>query len=86
MLNPKVGVFYITFLPQFIPAGVEVVSYSLLLAVIHVLLSLLWFATLIAATLPLGRILQRPATIKVMDRMTGGVFIAFGTKLAFANA
>jgi threonine/homoserine/homoserine lactone efflux protein len=53
LLNPKVGVFYVTFLPLFIPAGVNVVGFSLLLAGIHVVEGLLWFAALIAAGRPL---------------------------------
>ena len=38
MLNPKVGVFYVTFLPQFIPTGASVGSYSFFLTAIHVAL------------------------------------------------
>ncbi|QKQ48019.1 MULTISPECIES: LysE family translocator [Achromobacter] len=81
-LNPKVGVFYITFLPQFIPAGADVLRFSLLLAAIHALLGVLWFALLVAATRPLARWLSRPAVMRGLDRMTGAVFIAFGLKLA----
>ncbi len=85
MLNPKVGVFYITFLPQFIPRTVEVIPFSLLLAGIHVALTVLWFAALIAVTAPLGRLLRRPRAVRVMDRLTGGVFLAFGARLAVSR-
>lgn len=81
-LNPKVGIFYITFLPQFIPAGADVLTFSLLLAAIHAVLGVLWFTLLVAATRPLARWLSRPAVMRGLDRMTGAVFIAFGLKLA----
>ena len=83
-LNPKVGVFYMTFLPQFIPQGTAVPGFSLLLASLHVLLSLGWFALLIALTVPLGRFLARPAVVRGLDRATGCVFVAFGLRLALA--
>ena len=85
LLNPKVGVFYITFLPQFIPAGVSVALFSFFLAAVHVLLGMVWFGVLIAATVPMGRLLRRPRVVKAMDRVTGGVFIAFGAKLALSK-
>lgn len=85
LLNPKVGVFYITFLPQFVPTGVDLAGFSFLLACVHVVLGCLWFAVLIAATVPLGRILSRPPVVKALDRLTGGVFIAFGVKLALSR-
>ncbi|CAB3631056.1 LysE family translocator [Achromobacter pestifer] len=81
-LNPKVGIFYITFLPQFIPAGADVLRFSLLLAAIHALLGVLWFALLVAATRPLAKWLSRAAVMRGLDRMTGAVFIGFGLKLA----
>lgn len=85
ILNPKVGVFYITFLPQFIPSGANVGVFSVVLAGLHVLLSFVWFALLIAATAPLSRILSRPSIVAALDRVTGGVFILFGLKLAFSR-
>ncbi|PTQ12846.1 lysine transporter LysE [Sphingomonas oleivorans] len=85
LLNPKVGVFYISFLPQFVPDGVPVAGYSFLLAAMHVVLGLLWAGALIAASVPLGRFLSRPSTVRAMDRLTGTVFIAFGVKLALSR-
>jgi threonine/homoserine/homoserine lactone efflux protein len=86
MLNPKVGVFYVTFLPQFIPAGTNVAGLSLALAAIHVGLGLVWFAMLIAATVPASRLLRQPRVVASLDRLTGGVFVLFGVKLALSRA
>src|SRR5580658_2672461 len=82
LLNPKVGVFYVSFLPQFVPAGVHVAPYMLLLGAIHALLGLIWFACLIGATRPIARFLAKPAVVQVCDRLTGGMFLAFGLGLA----
>jgi threonine/homoserine/homoserine lactone efflux protein len=82
LLNPKVGVFYVSFLPQFVPGGVSVPPYLLLLAAIHAVLSLIWFACLILATRPITRFLRRPEVVRGCDRLTGGVFVAFGVGLA----
>jgi len=82
LLNPKVGVFYVSFLPQFLPTGVEAAPFIFLLAVIHVLLGSCWSAVLIAGTRPIAGVLQRAAVVRWLDRATGGVFLAFGVKLA----
>lgn len=82
ILNPKIGLFYVTFLPQFIPGGANVAVHSFLLTGLHVLIGFAWFALLIGATVPLRRVLQRPAVIRTLDRLTGGVFLAFGLRLA----
>ena len=72
-----------TFLPQFIPHGMNVAVLSLLLAGVHVLLTLAWFSVLIALAVPLGRFLSRPSVVRRLDRLTGCVFIGFGLKLAW---
>jgi threonine/homoserine/homoserine lactone efflux protein len=86
VLNPKVGVFYATFLPQFVPANAPVAAFCLALAGVHAALAAGWFAMLIALTQPLGRALRRPGVVRAMDRLTGGVFVAFGAKLALSRA
>ena len=85
LLNPKVGVFYVSFLPQFIPSGASVPAATLLLAAIHAALGLLWFLLLIVATRPLARALRSARLVRGLDRLTGGVLIFFGLKLAFSR-
>jgi threonine/homoserine/homoserine lactone efflux protein len=84
-LNPKVGVFYVSFLPQFVPAGSDVAAVTLLLAGVHAILGLLWFAALVGATRPLARALQRPPVIRTLDRATGAVFLLFAARLALSR-
>lgn len=85
LLNPKVGVFYVSFLPQFTPPGVAMAPYVFMLACIHVVMGLAWSGALIAATAPIGRYMARSGVVTVMDRLTGCVFIAFGARLALSR-
>jgi threonine/homoserine/homoserine lactone efflux protein len=86
ILNPKVGVFYVTFLPQFIPARAGVTSFSLLLASIHVAEGILWFILLISATSLLSQWLRRPRVAKTIDHVTGTVLVGFGVALALEKS
>ncbi|WP_309604004.1 LysE family translocator [Phenylobacterium sp.] len=85
LLNPKVGVFYISFLPQFLPADVAPAPFIFLLAAIHAALGLAWSACLIGATRPIAGALRRASVVRWLDRLTGGVFLAFGARLAFSS-
>jgi threonine/homoserine/homoserine lactone efflux protein len=82
LLNPKVGVFYVTFLPQFIPAGVNVFAFSTLLASIHVVQGILWFLMITQATERFAKVIRRPAFSRSLDRVLGAVFLGFALKLA----
>ena len=82
LLNPKIGVFYISFLPQFLPAGVPAAPFIFLLAAIHGAVSVVWFAGLIGATRPIAGALKHAGVVRWLDRITGGVFLGFGVRLA----
>jgi threonine/homoserine/homoserine lactone efflux protein len=86
LLNPKVGVFYVSFLPMFVPAGYAVGPFLFLLAAIHATMGVVWLGCLAAATAPLGKALSRPGVVTALDRITGCVFLGFGARLAFERA
>ncbi|MGW2540372.1 LysE family translocator [Kitasatospora sp. NPDC001574] len=82
VLNPKMGVFYIAVLPQFIPAGAPHLAMGVALTCLHIAECLLWSAILVAFAHALRGWLRRPVTQRMLDRITGTVIIGFGVKLA----
>ena len=82
LLNPKVGVFYVALLPQFLLSGSDPLVVGLLLAAVHAVLSVAWFAVLIGLAAVLGRWLRRPATVRTIDGVTGTALVGFGVRLA----
>jgi len=85
VLNPKVGIFYLSFLPQFIPQGQPLIAWTFGLVGIHVALSLIWALLLIGATQPLGHWLRGETVIRWMDRSTGLIFLLFAARLALSR-
>ncbi|NVI91468.1 LysE family translocator [Actinomadura sp. BRA 177] len=82
VLNPKVGVFYMSLLPQFVPDGASVFWTSMLFAVIHAAESLLWLALIVCAAGAARRALSRPTVKRRLQQLTGTAFLAFGLRLA----
>jgi len=58
LLNPKVAVFYFSVLPHFAPPGAFLFLRSLLLAMIHALLGMIWF-TLVGVVVERSFLSQR---------------------------
>ena len=81
VLNPKVGLFYITVLPQFVPAAEPLAALSIVLACIHVVLAVVWLIVLAVMAESVRQQLGRPGMLPVIDRVTGGVFVGVGLHL-----
>ncbi len=89
LLNPKIGVFYMAMLPQFIPAGTSHLLMGVLLALVHDVEGLAWFTLLILGVEQLGALLRRlrvkrQTAQKSLDAVTGSVLIGFGVELALS--
>jgi threonine/homoserine/homoserine lactone efflux protein len=83
ILNPKVALFYLTFLPQFIPAGAPVLRTSLLLAMIHNVLGFAWLSLYARFVDRLRTALTRPMVKAWLERVTGGALVLLGARLAW---
>lgn len=81
-LNPKVAVFYLAFLPQFISPGDPVALKSVMLASIHYAMGLVWLSAVALAVARAARVLTRPAVRRGLDLVTGSIFTGLGVKLA----
>lgn len=85
-LNPKIAVFYLAFLPQFLSPGDPVVLKSALLIGIHYFEGLVWLTLLGFSVGRLGRWLARPRVKRALDAVLGSVMIGFGARLALEKA
>jgi threonine/homoserine/homoserine lactone efflux protein len=85
VLNPKVALFFLAFLPQFIdPArghpALQVVALGLLFDTTGTLVNL---AVAAGASRAAARLRRQSRTGTLLQRITGGLFIALGVRLAF---
>jgi threonine/homoserine/homoserine lactone efflux protein len=82
LLNPKVGVFFVTFLPGFVPTGEPVGLASLTFGAIFVAETALYFALLLFLAGRISRWMRDPRIRRRLDWATGTVLIGFGVRLA----
>ncbi|HEX6696532.1 MAG TPA: LysE family translocator [Solirubrobacteraceae bacterium] len=85
VLNPKAAVFFVTFLPQFLPAGEPAFPRSLALMAIFALIYASWFCALVAGVDRAARWLRRARVQAWLERVTGACLLAFGARLALAR-
>ena len=85
LLNPKVIVFYLALLPQFMRPGDPVLAKSLLLAAIHCVEGILWLGFVAWAVDRSRRFFLKPALRRFLDALCGTVLVALGIRLAFAE-
>jgi threonine/homoserine/homoserine lactone efflux protein len=87
ILNPKLSIFFLAFLPQFVRADeTSPLPRMLELSLVFMLMTFVVFVGygLCAATIR-DRVISRPRVLKWMRRTFAGAFVMLGAKLAFAN-
>jgi threonine/homoserine/homoserine lactone efflux protein len=82
LLNPKVGIFFISFLPAFIPRGAHVGPAALILGSVFLTEGILWLGLIALLGDRLNAVLSRAGIRRRLERLTGLVMIGFGIRLA----
>ena len=82
LFNPKIALFYTTFLPQFIGPGDPVLLLSLAMAGVHVVLGMVWLSTY-AWLLDRAVATFRGSRLRrTLDTVTGAVLVGLGIRVA----
>jgi threonine/homoserine/homoserine lactone efflux protein len=86
ILNPKLVVFFATFLPQFIAPGQAVLPRMLLLGITFDGMVILWLMGYGVCVTIMHRFFNAPAVRRRMERLTGVVLIALGARIALEKS
>ncbi len=84
LANPKIAVFFTSFLPQFAASDASFAA-LLSLGLVFCLMTLVWLAGYGVFVAKAGDVLRRPGIRRVMEGVTGTVLIGFGVRLATAD-
>jgi threonine/homoserine/homoserine lactone efflux protein len=84
-LNPKVALFFLTFVPQFLPDSGSTLPTALGLSALFAVLYVAWFSGLVTVVRLVSGWLRRPRVTAWTERVTGAALVAFGARLAAAG-
>ncbi|KUL46021.1 lysine transporter LysE [Streptomyces sp. NRRL F-4489] len=78
LLNPKVGIFFVAVVPQFLPNGHSALSATLVLGVIDAAIAALWLTLVAVFAARMMTWLRRPRVNTALERTAAGVLVALG--------
>jgi len=87
ILNPKVSIFFLAFLPQFVsPSSGSVTLQMISLGLIFMVMTIVVFSSIgIAGNLLSSKLLEQPSIVKYMNILTSFVLGGLGLKLALSS-
>ena len=84
--NPKLGVFFVTFLPQFVGPGQSLLPRLLELGFVFAVIGWTWMNVYGLLITRIRDIITAPRVRQWMQRVTGVVLLGFGARLALERA
>jgi RhtB (resistance to homoserine/threonine) family protein len=86
ILNPKVAVFFLTFLPQFVDPGSNTFIPFLIMGITYTVLTSVWFLLYVYLINQISAFMKRPKAQNMIEGITGTILIGFGIKLALEKS
>lgn len=86
-LNPKVALFFIAFIPQFInPRSGSVATQTTVFGTIFLVLTVIVFIAYGISAAMIGKwLIERPKVLRIIDWATGSLFVFLGMRLALSS-
>jgi threonine/homoserine/homoserine lactone efflux protein len=82
VLNPKLSVFFLSFLPQFVDGSRPATPQILVLTGTFIAMGAIWLGTYVVAVDQLSGVLTRPVVKRWLDRVIGTTLVGLGIRLA----
>ncbi len=86
ILNPKVAVFFLTFLPQFVDSGSNALIPFLIMGITYTVLTAIWFLFYVSLINQISTFMKKPKAQNMIEGITGTILIGFGIKLALEKS
>lgn len=86
ILNPKVAVFFLTFLPQFVDSESNPFIPFLIMGITYTVLTAIWFLLYVTLINQISTFMKKPKAQTIIEGITGTVLIGFGIKLALEKS
>lgn len=87
ILNPKVSIFFLAFLPQFVtPSNGNIPMQMITLGIIFMILTIIVFSSIgVAGNILSSKLLEKPSIVKYMNILTSFVLGGLAIKLALSS-
>jgi RhtB (resistance to homoserine/threonine) family protein len=86
ILNPKVAVFFLTFLPQFVDTGSNTFIPFLIMGITYTVLTAIWSSLYVYLINQISAFMKKPKSQNIIEGITGTILIGFGLKLALEKS
>ena len=77
-MNPKVGLFFLAIVPQFLPAHGDRFAVTMLLGATDAVIAIVYLSALTAVAAKANAWLKRPRVTTILERLSGGILGALG--------